>query len=68
MFDPAITKEQLKQSIDHMSELAFARFIYCQHMAATHLSICLFEHMLTSAMLMCDRVKLERALGADLAR
>jgi len=68
MFDPAIAKEQLKQSIDHMSELDFARFIYCQHMAAAHLSVGLFEHMLTSAMLMCDRVKVERVLGADVAR
>ena len=68
MFDPAITREQMKRSIDHMSELDFVRFIYCQHMAATHLSVGLFEHMLTSAMLMCDRVKVERALGADVAR
>jgi hypothetical protein len=65
MFNPAITRDQLKLSIDRMSELDFARFMYCQHMAATHLSVGLFEHMLTTSMLMCDSVKVDRALGAD---
>ena len=65
MFSPRITKEQLTQDIDEMSELDLARFIYCQHMAATHLAVGLFEHMLTTSMLMCDGVKVERALGTD---
>ena len=51
-----------------MLDIDFARFLYCQHIASTHLAVGQFEDMLISAMLMCDRVKLEKALGADMKR
>ena len=68
MFHPDITKAQLAAHIESMTDVDFARFIYCQHMAATHLAIGQFEHMLIAAMLMCDRVKVRHILNNDTER
>lgn len=65
MFTPDLTKAQLRDLIDGMSELDVARFLYCQEMAGTYLAVGKFEDMLVSAMHMCDHVKLERILGVD---
>ncbi len=63
MFGPNLTKDQLRNIVDGMSDLDFARFVYCQEMAGTYMAVGLFEDMLISAMHMCDRVKLKKALG-----
>ncbi|MEQ8395613.1 hypothetical protein [Thalassobaculum sp.] len=68
MFRPDLTKAQLRDLIDGMSELDVARFLYCQEMAGTYLAVGRFEDMLISAIHMCDRVRLEKALGADSER
>lgn len=68
MFPPTFTKAQHLTLIEDMSGLEFARFRYCQEMAGTYLAIGKLEDMLISAMHMCDRVKLKKALGADLDR
>jgi hypothetical protein len=68
MFGPNLTKVQLHRIIDGMSDLDFARFVYCQEMAGTYLAVGLFEDMLISAMHMCDRVKLKKLLGDDTDR
>lgn len=68
MFDPTITKEQLAEVVVGMNDLDFDRLIYCQHIAATHLAVGQFEEMLISVMLMCERIRLERALGSDMER
>ena len=65
MFRPDLTKAQLRDIVDGMSELDVARYLYCQEMAGTYLAVGKFEDMLISAMHMCDRVKLLRALGSD---
>jgi hypothetical protein len=66
MFRPNLSKMQLLAIIDGMSDLDFARFLYCQEMAGTYLAVGKFEDMLISAMHMCDRVRLEKAFGADI--
>lgn len=66
MFTPDLTKTQLQGLIEGMTELEFARFCYCQEIAGAYLAVSLFEDMLISAMHMCDRVKLEKTLGADM--
>ncbi|OBX17574.1 hypothetical protein A9995_15555 [Erythrobacter sp. QSSC1-22B] len=48
-----------------MSDLDLARFLYCQEMAGAYLAVGKFESMLISAMHMCDRVKLQKAIGPD---
>lgn len=68
MFRPNLSKDQLLEIIDGMSDLDFARFLYCQEMAGTYLAVGKFEDMLISAMHMCDRVRLEKALGTDVDR
>lgn len=68
MFPPTFTKAQHLTLLEGMSDLEFARFRYCQEMAGTYLAIGKLEDMLISAMHMCDRVKLKKALGADLDR
>ena len=68
MFKPDLTKAQLRELIEGMSDLDFARFLYCQEMAGAYLAVGKFEDMLIMAMHMCDRVKLEKALGPDKAR
>lgn len=68
MFTPDLTKAQLKEVIDDMTDLDFARFLYCQEIAGTFLAVSKFEDMLIWAMQMCDRLKLEKALGADTDR
>lgn len=68
MFDPSITKAQLADAVANMDDLDFDRLMYCQHIAATHLAVGQFEDMLVSAMLMCNRVRLEKALGPDMER
>jgi hypothetical protein len=68
MFPPDLTKAQLIQLINGMSEGDLARFRYCQEMAGTYLAVGKFEDMLISAMHMCDRVKLKKALGDDTDR
>lgn len=68
MFKPNLTKTELRQLIKRMSDLDFARFLYCQEMAGAYLAVGKFEDMLVSAMHMCDRVKLEKALGSDKGR
>lgn len=68
MFNPKITKRQITKLIDCMSDIDFARFLYCQHIAATHLAVGQFEDMLISAMFMCDRVKIKTALGQDMEK
>ncbi|MEX2630989.1 MAG: hypothetical protein WD341_13720 [Tistlia sp.] len=65
MFTSDLTKAQLRDLIDGMSDLDVARFLYCQEMAGTYLAVGKFEDMLISAMHMCDRVRLGKALGAD---
>ena len=65
MFHPLITKEQLRDVIDGMSELDVARFLYCQEMAGTYIAVGKFENMLIAAMHMCDRVNLKKGLGED---
>lgn len=65
MFRPAVGKNELISLIEDMSELDVARFLYFQEMAATYLSVGKFESMLISAMHMCDRVKVQKALGLD---
>ena len=66
VFNPHINQAQLSALIAEMPDIDFARFLYCQHIASTHLAVSQFEDMLISAMLMCDRIKLEKALGADM--
>jgi hypothetical protein len=68
MFHPEITKRQLGARIEVMTDIDFARFLYCQQIASTHLAVGLFEHMLIAAMSMCDRVKVNQALGVDMKR
>jgi hypothetical protein len=68
VFRPNITKDELRVIVDAMSDNDFARFLYCQHMAATYIAVGQFEHMLISAMHMCEQVKIERALGEDAER
>lgn len=68
MFGPNLTKLQLHSIVDGMSDLDFARFVYCQEMAGTYMAVGLFEDMLISAMHMCDRVKLKKVLGDDTDR
>ncbi len=65
MFKASISREQLQTLIGGMSELDLARFFYCQEMAGTYIAVGMFESMLISAMHMCDRVKLQKALGVD---
>jgi len=65
MFRSTIGKKELTSIIEEMSELEVARFLYVQEMAATHLSVGTFESTLISAMHMCDRVKVQKALGPD---
>lgn len=65
MFKASISREQLQTLIGTMSNLDLARFLYCQEMAGTYIAVGKFESMLISAMHMCDRVKLQKALGAD---
>jgi hypothetical protein len=68
MFTPDLTKAQLRNLIDDMSELDVARLLYCQEMAGTYLAVAKFEDMLISAMHMSDRVKVKKLLGADADR
>lgn len=65
MFKPNLTKSELRKIIEGMSALDIARFLYCQEIAGAHLAVGKFEDMLIAAMHMCDRVKLEKALGSD---
>lgn len=65
MFRDTLTKEQLLAIVASMSDADLARFLYCQEMAGTFLSVGKFENMLISAMHMCDRVKLQKVLGSD---
>jgi len=65
MFKPNLTKAQLREIIEGMSDLDVARFLYCQEMAGAYLAVGRFEDMLVSAMHMCDRIKLEKVLGPD---
>ena len=68
MFGPNLTKDQLRNIVDGMSDLDFARLVYCQEMAGTYMAVGLFEDMLISAMHMCDGVKLKKILGNDTDR
>lgn len=68
MFNPSLTKAQVAEIITAMDDLDFDRFLYCQHIAGTHLAVGLFENMLMTAMLTCNRVPLEKALGSDMPR
>ena len=68
MFKSDLTKAQLLETIGAMSDVDVARFLYCQEMAGAYLAVGKLEGMLTSAMHMCDRVKLEKALGPDKGR
>lgn len=65
MFRAAIGKDELTAIIESMSGNDVARFLYCQEMAGAYLAVGKFETMLISAMHMCDRVKVQKALGAD---
>lgn len=65
MFKATISRDELQRLIGAMSNLDLARFLYCQEMAGTYLAVGKFENMLISAMHMCDRVKLQKALGPD---
>lgn len=65
MFNTAVGEAELTAIIGSMSDLDVARFLYCQEMAGAYLAVGIFESMLISAMHMCDRVKLQKSLGAD---
>jgi hypothetical protein len=65
MFKARITKNQVQSVITEMSELDFARFLYCQEIAGAFLAVSQFESALISAMLICDQVKLQKKLGTD---
>ncbi|HEX8900342.1 hypothetical protein [Vitreimonas sp.] len=73
MFHPNISKEQVRALIGAMSDSDFARFLYCQHMAATFMAVAKFENMVVSAILICDDMKVgktDRAAdaGSELIR
>ncbi|PQZ82816.1 hypothetical protein CQ035_09915 [Brevundimonas sp. MYb46] len=68
MFGPNLTNDQLRNIVDEMSDLDFARRVYCQEMAGSYIAVGLFEDVLISAMHMCDRVKLKQILGDDIDR
>jgi hypothetical protein len=68
MFAPHINQKQLSVLVAKMTDVDLARFLYCQHIASTFLAVGQFENMLVSAMLMCDQVKLDKTLGADIKR
>ncbi|WP_298091838.1 hypothetical protein [uncultured Sphingomonas sp.] len=65
MFKATIGRNELQSLIEAMSDLDLARFLYCQEMAGAYLAVGKFESMLISAMHLCDRVKLQKALGTD---
>lgn len=65
MFKATLKKHQLHTIIGLMSDIEVARFLYCQEIAGTYIAIGKFENMLISAMHMCDRIKLQKALGGD---
>lgn len=65
MFKATLGKDQLQAIIGSMSDEDVARFLYCQEMAGTYIAVGKFENMLISAMHMCDRVRLQKALGED---
>ena len=65
MFTPNLTKTELLQIINDMSDVDVARFRYCQEIAGAYLAVGKFEDMLITAMHMCDRVKLKKTLGTD---
>jgi hypothetical protein len=67
MFDPRVTKHEVIELLESMNEEDFARFLYCQHMAATFLAVSKFEDSLVRAMQLCDRVKIKNALRDDLS-
>lgn len=66
MFELDISREALADQIRGMSENDFARFIYCQHMIATFMSVNKLEHMIIEAMLMCDRITVKNVIKKDL--
>lgn len=68
MFSPDLTKSQLVEIIEGMSDLDFARFRYCQEMSGAYLAVAMFEDRLITAMHMCDRVRLAETLGDDADR
>jgi hypothetical protein len=68
MFKPDLTKAELCEIVQKMSELDVARFLYCQEMAGAYIAVGKFEDMLISAMHMCDKVKFEKALGIEMSR
>lgn len=49
-----------------MSELDFARFIYCQHMSSTFMAVNKFEDMVINAMLMCNRIQTKKVLRSGI--
>lgn len=66
MFKSTVNRAEFLALMGSMSNLDFARFLYCQEMAGTYLAVGKFENMLISAMHLCDRVKLQKALGPDM--
>jgi hypothetical protein len=66
MFPLNIARDQLAQHILNMTEVDFARFMYCQHMASTFISVNKLEHMIISAMVMCNRIKVKEVLRDDI--
>lgn len=68
MFYPGITRTELVEHIQKMSDIDLARFLYCQEMAGAYLAVGQFEDTLITAMLTCDRIKLKKGLGDDAAR
>lgn len=65
VFKTVVDRKELSAIIGSMSDLDVARFLYCHEMAGAYLAVGKFESMLISAMHMCDRVKLQKALGPD---
>lgn len=65
MFKATLSKDQLQTIIGSMSDEDVARFLYCQEMAGVYIAVGKFENMLILAMHMCDRVRLQKALGPD---
>jgi hypothetical protein len=62
-----VTRAALAKLIAKMDEPSFARFLYCQHMSATFIAVHQLEHMIISAMLMCDSVQVGKLLREDVA-
>jgi hypothetical protein len=65
MFSPDLTKDDFLQLVKSMSAEEFARLRYCQELAGVFIAVSKFEDTLIDAMEMCNRIKIDVALGDD---